>query len=80
MRDVILQEFVTLDGLAAGPNNSVDFVPASTTGDRTFGQEKLGLFEAIDTILLGRITYQMSGLSGGRVSATGSGRTFRRLT
>jgi hypothetical protein len=30
MRQVILQEFVTLDGLAAGPNASVDFVPAAT--------------------------------------------------
>ena len=59
MRDVIPQEFVTLDGQAAGPNNSVDFVPASTRGDHTFGQEQSGVFEAIDTILLGRITYQM---------------------
>ena len=30
MRKVILQEFLTLDGLAAGQNDSVDFVPAST--------------------------------------------------
>lgn len=29
MRKVILQEFITLDGLAAGPNDSVDYVPAS---------------------------------------------------
>jgi hypothetical protein len=28
MRQVILQEFVSLDGLAAGPNASIDFVPA----------------------------------------------------
>jgi dihydrofolate reductase len=59
MRRVILQEFVTLDGLAAGPNDSVDFVPASTRGDHSFGQEQLALMEAIDTILLGRVTYQM---------------------
>jgi dihydrofolate reductase len=59
MRTVILQEFVTLDGLAAGPNGSVDFVPASTRGDKSFGQEQLALLDTIDTILLGRVTYEM---------------------
>jgi dihydrofolate reductase len=59
MRNVILQEFVTLDGLAAGPNGSVDFVPASTAGDESFGQEQLALLERIDTIVLGRVTYRM---------------------
>jgi dihydrofolate reductase len=59
IRKVILHEFVTLDGLAAGPNDSVDFVPASTRGDRSFGREQLALMDAIDTILLGRVTYQM---------------------
>jgi dihydrofolate reductase len=59
MRNVILQEFVTLNGLAAGPNNSVDFVPASTSGDQSFGREQLAFFETIDTIVLGRVTYQM---------------------
>ena len=41
MRKVILQEFVTLDGLAAGPNDSTDFVPNSTRGDHSLGQEQL---------------------------------------
>jgi dihydrofolate reductase len=59
MRRVILQEFVTLDGLAAGPNDSVDFVPASTVGDRSFGQRQMGFMDSIDTILLGRVTYKM---------------------
>jgi dihydrofolate reductase len=59
MRKVILQEFVTLDGLATGPNESVDFIPASTQGDESFGQEQLALMDAIDTILLGRVTYRM---------------------
>ena len=40
MRKLILQEFVTLNGLAAGPNGSVGFVPASTRGDRRFGEEQ----------------------------------------
>jgi dihydrofolate reductase len=59
MRKVILQEFLTLDGLAAGPNDNVDFVPASTEGDKSFGEEQVKLMDSIDTILLGRVTYQM---------------------
>lgn len=59
MRKVILQEFVSLDGLAAGPNNNVDFIPASTQGDSTFGEEQLALMNTTDTLLLGRITYAM---------------------
>ena len=59
MRNIILQEFVTLDGLAAGPNASVDFVPASTRGDRSFEQHQLGFAETIDTILLVRVTVRM---------------------
>lgn len=59
MRKVILQEFVSLDGRAAGPNDSVDFIPASTKGDRSFGQGQMALLDTIETILLGRVTYQM---------------------
>jgi dihydrofolate reductase len=59
MRKVILQEFVSLDGLAVGPNNSVDFIPASTQGDSSFGEEQVALMNQIDTLLLGRITYSM---------------------
>ena len=57
MRKVILQEFITLDGLAAGPNNSVDFVPNATKGDQSFGREQMKLMDTIDTILLGSVTY-----------------------
>jgi dihydrofolate reductase len=59
MRRLILQEFVTLDGLAAGPNDSTDFVPASTEGDESFGKGQEELMDSIDTILLGRKTYQL---------------------
>lgn len=59
MRKVILQEFISLDSLVAGPKDNVDFVPASTEGDASFGQEQIKLMEEIDTILLGRVTYQM---------------------
>jgi dihydrofolate reductase len=57
MRKVVLQEFVSIDGLVSGPNNSVDFIPASTGGDLSFGQEQQALMDTIDTLLLGRVTY-----------------------
>jgi dihydrofolate reductase len=59
MRRVILQEFVSLDGFAAGPNDSVAFVPAATQGDQSFGQHQLSFMDSIDAILLGRVTYTM---------------------
>ena len=59
MRKVILQEFVTLDGKATGLNGSVNFVPASNRGDQRLMQEQLALMDAVDTILLGRVTYHM---------------------
>ena len=59
MKKVILQEFVSVDGLAAGPNDSVDFVPASNQGDQGFGQRQMEFLDSIDTILLGRVTYEM---------------------
>lgn len=59
MRKVILQEFISLDSLAAGPNDSVDYVRASTQGDKSFGEEQFKLMNSVDTILLGRVTYQM---------------------
>lgn len=59
MRQVILQEFVTLDGLAAGPNGNVEFVPEYTNGDPSVDEYQLRFTDTIDTILLGRVTYQM---------------------
>lgn len=59
MRRVILQEFVSLDGLAAGPKNSVDFVPRATKGDRSFGDEQVKLIDSVDTILMGSVTYRL---------------------
>ena len=59
MRKVILQEFVSLDGLASGANGRVDFVPTAMQGDQSFGRDQLKLIDSIDTILLGRVTYQM---------------------
>src|SRR5688572_29085027 len=59
MKKVILQEFVSVDGHAAGPGDSVDFVPASTQGDERFGHRQMEFLDSVDTILLGRVTYEM---------------------
>lgn len=59
MRKVIVQEFVSIDGRASGPNGSVDFVPASNQGDQSFGNRQLKFIDSIDTMLLGRVTYEM---------------------
>lgn len=59
MRKVVLQEFVSIDGMAAGPNDTVDFIPASTQGDSSFGREQTVLVDTVDTLLLGRVTYEM---------------------
>jgi dihydrofolate reductase len=59
MRKVILQEFVSLNGLASGLNDRVDFVPGAMHGDQRFGREQLKLIDSIDMILLGRVTYRM---------------------
>ena len=59
MRKVILHEFISLDALAAGPKDSVDFIPASTAGDETFGREQMALINSVDTMLLGSVTYRM---------------------
>jgi dihydrofolate reductase len=59
VRKLVLQEFISLDGLVAGPNDSVDFIPASTQGDATFGREQVALMDTVDTLMLGRRTYEM---------------------
>jgi dihydrofolate reductase len=59
MRNVILQEFVSVDGMAAAQKDSVDFIPAAMTGDQSFGRRQIGFLDTIDMILLGRRTYEM---------------------
>jgi dihydrofolate reductase len=59
MRKVVMQEFVSLDGFVAGPNDTVDFIPASMQGDVSFGREQIALMERCDLLLLGRVTYEM---------------------
>jgi dihydrofolate reductase len=59
MRNLILQEFVSVDGMAAGSDGSTEFIPASSRGDQSFGRRQESFLDSIDTILLGRKTYEM---------------------
>ncbi len=54
-----MQEFVTLDGFAAGPEGETGFVPAATEGDARVAENQMQFLDRIDTIVLGRVTYQM---------------------
>jgi dihydrofolate reductase len=63
MRKVVVQQFVTLDGFAAGPNGELDFVTETgAAADPTSGpfvEDQLAFIESLDTILLGAVTYRM---------------------
>jgi dihydrofolate reductase len=62
MRKVIVQEFTTIDGFAAGPNGEIDFIADFAAADPTAGEhveDQLRFLETIDTILLGAVTYRM---------------------
>jgi dihydrofolate reductase len=62
MRRVVVQEFVTLDGFAAGPKGELDFIADSTAVDPVDSEaarDQLRFTEGIDAILLGSVTYGM---------------------
>ena len=59
MRNLILQEFLTVDGMAAGPDGNTDFIAAATRGDQSYLRRQKVFFDSIDTILLGRKTYEI---------------------
>jgi dihydrofolate reductase len=63
MRKVIVQEFVTLDGFAAGPNGEIDFITESGgDADPTRGpfvEDQLAFIGTLDAMLLGAVTYRM---------------------
>ena len=59
MRNLILQEFLTVDGMAAGADGNTDFIVGSTKGDQSYLRRQKIFFDSIDTILLGRKTYEI---------------------
>jgi len=58
MRKVILEEWVTLDGYAADKYGNLDFFPSSDT-DKFSDRDQLEFLDTVDTILLGRKTYEL---------------------
>ena len=58
MRKLILEEWLSLDGYAADKNGKLDFFP-STEANKYSDQDQLKLLDSVDTILLGRKTYEL---------------------
>jgi dihydrofolate reductase len=58
MRRLILQEWISLDGYAVDGEGGLDFFPASET-DRYSDRDQLAFLDGVDTILLGRKTYEL---------------------
>lgn len=55
MRRLIVSEMVSLDGFFAGPDGGIDWHIV----DAEFNDYALGLLNTIDTMLFGRVTYQL---------------------
>jgi dihydrofolate reductase len=66
LRRIIASEMVTLDGFFSGPNGELDWFVQDEELDR-FAQH---LLDSVDTIVYGRVTYQM--MAGYWPHATGS--------
>ena len=58
MRRLILEEWLSLDGFAADRNDGLDFFPATDT-DHFSDRDQLRFLDSVDTILLGRRTYEL---------------------
>lgn len=58
MRRLVLQEWLSLDGFAVDRAGTLDFFPASAT-DQFSDRDQLAFLERVDTILLGRKTYEL---------------------
>lgn len=58
MRKLIMEQWLSLDGFAEDKNGQLDFFPSSEQ-NRYSDQDQLKFMEGIDTIILGRVTYQL---------------------
>jgi dihydrofolate reductase len=60
MRKLILEEWMSLDGYVADKNGELDFFTNLTPEQNKYSDlDQLKFLETIDTILLGRITYEL---------------------
>jgi Dihydrofolate reductase len=55
MRKIIVSNYVTVDGLFAGPRGEIDWF----VWDKDMEDYSRGLLRSIDTILFGRVTYEL---------------------
>jgi dihydrofolate reductase len=55
MRKVIVSNLMSLDGFMAGPNGELDWFVV----DKEFDAYARELFEGVDTLLFGRVTYEL---------------------
>ncbi|KAB2346897.1 dihydrofolate reductase family protein [Actinomadura rudentiformis] len=63
MRKLIVQQWVTVDGIAAEEDGGLSFVsvePFSEKTDPAFKARVMGLIDAVDTLVLGANTYAQS--------------------
>ncbi|HEX2219117.1 MAG TPA: dihydrofolate reductase family protein [Gemmatimonadales bacterium] len=58
MRRLILEEWLSLDGFAVDRDGRLDFFPPSET-DKFSDRDQLRFLDSVDTILLGRRTYEL---------------------
>jgi dihydrofolate reductase len=58
MRRLILEEWLSLDGYAVDKEGTLDFFPASEA-DQFSDRDQLEFLDSVDTILLGRRTYEL---------------------
>lgn len=58
MRKLILEEWISLDGYAADVNGETAFFP-TTEENRRADEDQLKFLDTVDTILLGRKTYEL---------------------
>ncbi|MEP7141622.1 MAG: dihydrofolate reductase family protein [Ferruginibacter sp.] len=58
MRKLILQEWISLDGYAVAKNGQLDFFPSRET-NKYSDYDQVKFMDNIDTILLGRVTYNL---------------------
>lgn len=56
MRKIIVTMWVSLDGFISGPNNEMDWI--TKIYDEEMGQYEGNIVKTVDTLLLGRLTYQ----------------------
>lgn len=58
MRKLILEEWLSLDGFAVDKDGKLDFFPPSES-DKHSDRDQLKFLDSVDTILLGRKTYEL---------------------